>query len=118
MEGVQRCETGLTVFDRQEGFEAGVDIAQYRLAGPEIGGDGQDAVRGLSQECPPSLNVGGHVCAAEPIDRLFGVADQEESTWPDLKLGPVVVRRAGRGVPAKPPEDFGLERVSVLELID
>ena len=71
-----------------------------------------------SQERPPRLDVGGHVCAAETIDRLLGVADQKESTWPDLKLGPVVARRAGRRLPTKPPEDFGLERVGVLELID
>ena len=47
--------------------------------------------RSCARKASRARNVGGNVSAAEPIDRLLGIADQEQRAGPDLECGPVVV---------------------------
>jgi len=85
-----------------------VHITQDRLAGPKIGRDRHYAVRRPREECLTGLDVGRDVGAAEAIDRLLGIAHQEQRAGPDLERGPIVAVRASVGVAAQAPEDFGL----------
>jgi hypothetical protein len=95
-----------------------VHITQDRFAGPKIGRDRHYAVRRLREECLTSLDVGRHVGAAEAIDRLLGVAHQEQRAGPDLERGPIVAVRSSPRVAAQAPKDFCLQGVRVLELVD
>ena len=63
----------------------------------------------LGAEGVARLHIGADIGAAEAIDRLLGVADQEERARPDSELGPVVVAHRP-AVAAQPPEDLGLQR--------
>ena len=67
---------------------------------------------------PHALGHTHDVGAAEAIDGLLGVTDQKERPGADLKVGPVLVAPPRRAVATQTPEDFGLQRVGVLELID
>ena len=115
MERVEGGEAGLPI-GREHGLEALVDEGEDRGAGAEIGGDRQEAVGVLGAEGVARLHIGADIGAAEAIDRLLGIADQEERARPDAEPGPVVV--AIDRLAAKPPEDLGLQGIGVLELVD
>ena len=85
-----------------------------RIDRAEIGGD-------LEQVCVADRSarddVGVHVGAAEAIDRLLGIADQEQrartqSASEQIHGGSLA------GFPAQEPDDLDLQRVGVLELVD
>ena len=65
-----------------------------------------------------TLHVGGDVGAAEAVDRLFGIAHEEERTRPERERRPVAGVTFCRRLAAEAPENLGLERVGVLELVD
>ena len=103
-----------------------------RRLGPRLGGDqpgehvvdpvqqrsGAAEVRGeLHRPADPVLGVqvGGDVGAAEPVDALLGVPDDEQPPRRDLHVAPV---GSGGGRPAGDPHrDLDLDRVGVLELV-
>ena len=58
-----------------------------------------------------SIDIG----AAEPVDRLFRIADEEQAARTQPPFEP---RRIGSAVAAQAPQDFGLQRIRVLELVD
>ena len=58
------------------------------------------------------------VGAAEAIDRLLGVADQEQRAGPDLERGPIVAVRQPAGSPHRRQKISVCKRVGVLELVD
>src|SRR5690606_15860138 len=60
--------------------------------------------------------IGADIGAPEAIDRLLGVADQEERTRPDLEPRPVIM--VIDRLATQPPEDFCLQGISVLKLVD
>ena len=115
VERVEGGKAGLPI-GREHDLEALVDEGEDRGAGAEIGGDRQEAVGILGAKGVARLHVGADIGAAEAIDRLLGIADQEERARPDPEPGPVVI--AIDRLAAQPPEDFGLQRIGVLELID
>ena len=61
------------------------------------------------------LTIDRHVGAAEPIDRLLGVADDEEASRARLGLAPVGL--AGI-VSSEKEKDLGLQRIGILKLVD
>lgn len=115
MEWVQCGETRLSI-GREHGLEALVDESQDRGAGAEIGRDRQQAVGGLGAKGVARLDIGADVGAAKAIDRLLGIADQEQRARPDVKARPVI--GVVDGLTAQTPEDLGLQGIGVLELVD
>ncbi len=61
------------------------------------------------------LAIDRDVGAAEPVDRLLGIADDEEAAGQRLRLAPVGLARIVGG---EEQEDLGLQRIGVLELVD
>ncbi len=57
------------------------------------------------------------VCPTEPVDRLFGVADEEQSSGLDVDLRPGA-RAVGRIAGTEQRRDLDLDRIGVLELVD
>ena len=115
MEWVESGEARLAI-GREHGLEALVDEGEDRGAGAEVGGDRQKAVGVLGAEGVARLHIGADVGAPEAIDRLLRVADQEERARPDLEAGPIVI--AIDRLATQPPEDFGLQGIGVLKLVD
>ena len=115
MERVKGGEARLSS-GREHCLEALVDEGEDRRAGAEVGGNRQKAAGVLGTKGVARLHVGADIGAPEAIDRLLGVADQEERARPNPELGPVVV--AIHSLAAQPPEDLGLLRVSILKLVD
>ena len=72
----------------------------------------------LRTERLPRPDVGRYVGAAEAVDRLLGVAHEEERARAERERCRVVGVAIGRRLAAEAPEDFCLERVGVLELVD
>jgi len=101
---------------RKQRLEAVVHIGQDRRAGTEIGGDRQDAVRVLREIGIARPDIGADIGAAEAIDRLLGITDEEERARTDREGAPVCARDPGRRLAAEAPEDFRLKRVCVLKL--
>ena len=81
---IERAKSGLTVFYREQGFEAFVHIAHDRRARSEVGRDRQDAVWSLREERLARPDVSSDVGTAEAVDRLFGIAHQEQSPRSNL----------------------------------
>ena len=65
----------------------------------------------------PALDrvVGGDVGAAEAVDRLLRIADDEQAPGLRHELAPVAL---GAGWRADPGDQLGLDRIGVLELVD
>ena len=101
---------------RQHGLEALVDEGEDRGAGAEIGRYRQEAVGILSAKGVARLHIGADIGAAEAIDRLLGIADQEER--PGRIRNRVQSAIAIGRFAAQPPKDLGLQRIGILELID
>src|SRR3546814_7074307 len=78
----------------------------------------QDAVRVLRKIGIARPDIGADIGAAEAIDRLLGITDEEERAGTDREGAPVCARDPGRRLAAEAPEDFRLKRVCILELID
>ena len=70
----------------------------------------------LGAECVARLHIGADIGAPEAIDRLLGVADQEECARPNAEPSPVVL--GIDRLAAKTPEYLGLQGIGVLELVD
>ena len=113
VDGRELAEAGLSRRLREHLLEAMVHERQDRIDRAEIGGD-------LEQVCVADRSarddVGGHVGAAEAIDRLLGIADQEQrartqSASEQIHGGSLA------GFPAQEPDDLDLQRVGVLELV-
>ena len=68
-------------------------------AGAKIGGDRQDAIGILSAKRVAGSHIGAHVRAAEAIDRLLGIADQEQRAGPDPELRSSRCRASAGGSP-------------------
>ena len=69
----------------------------------------------LDNQASFAVDVCVDVSAAETVDRLLGIADEEEAARTQPPFEP---RRIRSAVPAQTPKDFGLQRIGVLELID
>ena len=103
VERIERGEARLP-FARQQRLEALVHIGEDRRAGAEVGRDRQDAVGILGEKRIACPHIGADVSAAETIDRLLGIADQEQRAGTDLEGRPIsrsyrlqaVRRRAAR----------------------
>ena len=89
-----------------------------RRTGPEVGRDFEDAFRTLLPERLSRPDVGGNVGATEPIDRLLGIADQKQRAGANAKRPPAGIGGGALRLAAEPPEDLGLNRIGVLELVD
>ena len=106
-------------FSRDSGsLEACVHEVQDRGAGSEVGRDREHACGILRAECLARPEIGAHFGAAEAIDGLLGVADQEERARTDLETSPLGRCRISWGLAAQAPEDLRLQRIGVLELVD
>ena len=58
--------------------------------------------------------VRSHICAAKTVDRLFGITHEKQRTGAECSLLPLA--RSGTFA-RESPKNFGLQRVSILELI-
>src|SRR3546814_10021314 len=61
--------------------------------------------------------IGIHFGATEAIDRLLGIAHHEQSAGTDTERAPAF-RIGRRWIAADPPDDFHLQWISVLSLVD
>src|SRR6185369_4350888 len=68
-----------------------------------------------SLDLPLHLFIQSHVGAAETVDRLLGVTDDEDFAGYGTDLPPVLFIRIVRG---EQHQQLGLKRVGVLEFID
>ncbi len=93
-----------------QGFEDGVDPAEDGCDGAEVGGEGD----GFAEEVL-SGEVRRDVGAAEAVDRLFGVADDEQAAFWDFDVAPVL--GFCFGATRDPDGELDLDRVGVLELV-
>ena len=98
-------------FGGDELAEYVVDPREYGLGAAEIGSQDELLADPLLR-----LEVGGDVGAAEPVDRLFRVTDQEQTALRHGHVFPAgrAAVRAGRD----PDGELDLDRVGVLELIE
>ena len=84
-------------------------------------GNAAKARRQVEERCAPVLDapahfaIDGHVGAAEAVDRLLRIADQEEPAGQRPRLAPVGLARIVGG---EEQEDLRLQRIGVLELVD
>jgi hypothetical protein len=88
MERVERSEARLPI-GRERDLESLVDEGEDQGAGAEIGGDRQEAAGVLVAEGIARLHIGADIGSPEAIDRLLGVADQEERARSNAEPGPV-----------------------------
>ena len=114
--GLEGLIVGLDVLLRGTGrghelFEQGIDPIQDGLDRPEIAGE-RLSIHGSGLSC---LGVEGDVGSAEPVDRLLGIAHEEEPPRLVPQLGPVSVVARGRGDELG---QFNLNGVGVLELVE
>ena len=117
LEGVERLEAWLPLLLRERRLEALVYVFHDRRAGAEVGGDGEHAVCRLRAERFTRPHVSRNVGAAEAIDRLLGIAHEEERARTQRECRPVVRLAGLRRLAAEAPEDLGLQRVGVLEFV-
>ena len=110
----QRSESGLPPLFIQQTLEVSVDVRQDGLPRPEVGRDADDGCRVALRKRVPGGEVRLHVRAAEPVNRLFGVAHQEERARTNLAILP---RPHGIPLTGQAPDDFRLQRVCILEFI-
>ena len=113
MKGVQPREAGLSG-SLENVLEALVHIGQDRGAGSEVGGNREDVLDRLGPDRITRAQVGRNVGTPEAIDGLLGIPDQEQGPGPQDKAFPFCIGLPGRRVAAQAPEDFGLERVGIL----
>ena len=118
LERIQCREPGLIVPDGERALEAFIDEVEDRRTGPEIGRDFEDASRILLAERLSRPDVGGNIGATEPIDRLLRIADQKQCAGANAKRPPVGIGGGALRLAAEPPEDLGLYRIGILELLD
>jgi hypothetical protein len=111
----QGRETGLSGRLRQEGLETAIGKFEDRSAGTEIRRDLEDAVRVLREKSALCHQIGVNVGAAEAVDRLLGVSHQKQAAGPQPASSP---RLAPICVSAQEPEDFGLQGIGILKLVD
>ena len=117
-EGVEGLEAGLAVLLGKRGLEARVHVFHDRRAGAEVGGDREHGVRGPGAKRLARPDIGRDVGAAEAVDRLLGIADQEQRARAKRECRPVGAIAVPRRLAAEAPEYLGLQRVGVLELVD
>ncbi len=102
-----------------EGTEDEVDPLDHRLDRAEVGGE-RDRSTGVGPEPIASPEEGGDVGAAEPVDRLLGIADHEQVAGSDRNLVPsggarlVALWIAGSDA----HRELDLDRIGVLELVE
>ena len=94
--------------------ERPVDQALYRGHRTEARGE-SDACHAAARESGRHLPIHAHVGATETVDRLPGVADQEELADAGGDFAPVPLGRIGR---RQQQQDLGLQGIGVLELVD
>ncbi len=66
-------------------------------------------------EAPADILIDANVGAAEAIDRLLRIADEEQTAGHRARLAPI---RFSRIVSSQQQEDLSLQRIGVLELVD
>ena len=113
---VPRLATLLAVLVEDVGEDV-VDPLHDRRRGAEVLADDLEGAgpAGLAGDLALDLVVHADVRAAEAVDGLFGVADDEELAGLEDRRAPV----GGRGFPfAEEEDDLGLQGVGVLELVD
>ena len=98
---------------RHLGSEGGVDELLQRPHGAEALGQRDDAHAPLPERLAQPL-VKGDVGAAKSIDRLFGIAHQEQLAGERRNVPPVRLLRIIR---SEKQEDLSLQRVSILKLV-
>ena len=111
----ERPRGGVEVPVREHLVEPLVDEGDDRRDRAEVGGEGEGLAAASLDEALRLL-VDRDVGAAEAVDRLLGVADDEELARLQAAAAPV-----GRGLPLRvlgqEERDLGLQRVGVLELV-
>ena len=117
-EGVEGLKAGLAILLGERGLEARVHVTHDRRAGAEVGGDGQHGVRVPGAKRFARPDISRDVRPAEPVDCLFGIADQEQRARPGRKFRPFAGIAVSRRLAAEAPEYLRLKRVGVLELVD
>ena len=113
--GVERTEGGLDVgLVDDEASEDVVDEIDHGVGRPEVGRErhlvGADLIGGSQ--------VLGDVGAAEPVDRLLRVADDEQPARFGHEPAPVGVVGGVVGPGCQPHGDLQLDRIGVLELVE
>ncbi len=120
---------------QQVGSATGVEGAERRLHVGIVGDDAAEHVVDEVDDGGRRAEVGGEdhlvgadllgrtqilgdVGAAEPVDRLFRVADDEQPAGFGDELSPVGVVRRIVGARRQPDRDLELDRVGVLELVE
>ncbi len=109
------------VFGLQRELVAGHHRSKRRVHERLDLGHAPKARREVEKRCAPVLHaaadlaIDGHVGAAEPVDGLLGIADDEESSRVRLGLAPVGLAGIVGG---KKQEDLRLQRIGVLKLVD
>ena len=94
-----------------EAFEHGVDPVEDGSCGPEV----LLEVHGVVAEGRAGVEVDSHVGPSEPVDRLLGIADEEQRPGTRSQAAPVA--RDGVGV-GDQGRQLDLEGVGVLELVE
>ena len=115
--GSRDWKPGWPFSSESRSFEAVVHVAHDRRAGAEIGSDREYAVCRLGAERLAGADVGCDVGTAEAIDRLLGIADEEEGARSEREGRPVGGGALRRRLSAEAPENLGLQGVGVLELV-
>ena len=99
---------------REQLAEGAVDPLAEGGHGAEARGERRDLAAGRLDPLPDGL-IDVDVGPPEPVDRLLGVADDEQRSGPERHARPVPLRaRRAR----EQQDHLGLDRVGVLELVD
>ncbi|AOG02868.1 putative ATP-dependent exodeoxyribonuclease domain protein (plasmid) [Bosea sp. RAC05] len=113
---VESGEAWLIVGGGEGCLEPPVHELQDRAARAEVRRDREHVGRVLSRDGLARGDIGPDIGAAEAVDRLLWVTDEEQGAGPKGSRRPVT--RAVDILSAEPPEDFRLEGVGVLKLVD
>ena len=114
VDGRKLGEAGLSGALRKHVLEPAVHKRQDGIDRAEVGSDVQEAALA---DGSAGEDVGGHVGAAEPVDRLLGITDQKQRTGSQLPAQSVCYRWLA-WLAAQEPEDLDLQRIGILKLVD
>src|SRR6185437_10079107 len=102
------------IWARERRGKTAVDVAQDPRPGTEVRRDLDNVVRPAPGDGAPRLGVGADVGAPKAVDRLFGIANHEESALAQPAVPPA--RRTVLSGDAK--QDLRLDWVCILEFVD
>ena len=112
-----RCRQGHVVgltANAEDRSETSIDVVEDGRPRPEIRGDLENIVRPQTFDGSACLGVRADIGAAEPVDRLFRITNDEQGSRTQAHVLPSLGRlRAG-----DPKENLGLKRIGILEFIN